>query len=223
MTNMISHQFFSHNSLNARKQKKILPTSYLQGQSAVSMRLPMLQHPLENKVTSLWELCPERNFLQSHLQNPDFFGSRVTVSQETSLVEVLAPMSLLYKVATCKNSTIKGLLYAARAVPSKDYFMHLTLKNTKKGCWVISPDYHASHPRHFCAVGDVIAQRYDVLWDWLWDACHMAGVCWGSCCKGFHSKEGPHYCFEQSLRNPTINLIHEFGNPLGIPYPSCTA
>ncbi len=63
-----------------------------------------------------------------------FFGSRVTVSQETHLVEVLAPMSLLYKVSTCKSSTIKGLLYAARAVPSKDYSMHLTLKNTKKGC-----------------------------------------------------------------------------------------
>jgi hypothetical protein len=36
-------------------------------------------------------------------------------------------------------------------------------------------------------------------------------------------EEGPHYRFEQSVRNPTINLIHEFGNPLGIPYPSCTA
>ncbi len=36
------------------------------------------------------------------------------------------------------------------------------------------------------------------------------------------SKEGPHYRFEQSARNPTINLIHKFGNPLGIPYLSCT-
>jgi hypothetical protein len=36
--------------------------------------------------------------------------------------------------------------------------------------------------------------------------------------KDFESKECPHYCFEQSARNPTINLIHEFGNPLGIPY-----
>ncbi len=72
-------------------------------------------------------------------------------------------------------------------------------------------------------LGTTVAQRYDVPWDWLWDACHNAGVCWGSCCKGFCSKKGPHYCFEQSARIPTINLIHEFGNPLGIPYPSCTA
>ncbi len=28
---------------------------------------------------------------------------------------------------------------------------------------------------------------------------------------------------EAVIRQATINLIHEFGNPLGIPYPSCTA
>ncbi len=38
-----------------------------------------------------------------------------------------------YKEATCESSTIKGLLYTAKAVPSKDYFMHLTLKKRKKG------------------------------------------------------------------------------------------
>jgi hypothetical protein len=38
-----------------------------------------------------------------------------------------------YKEATCKSSTIKGLLYAVKAVPSKDYIMHLTLKNARKG------------------------------------------------------------------------------------------
>ncbi len=65
-------------------------------------------------------------------------------------------------------------------------------------------------------LGMTVAWRYDVLWDWLWDACHMVGVHWGSHCKGFCSKEDPDYCFEQSARNPTINLIHEFGNP----YPS---
>jgi hypothetical protein len=42
-------------------------------------------------------------------------------------------MSLFYKAATCKSSTIKGLLYAAKPVPSKDYFTHLTLKNARKG------------------------------------------------------------------------------------------
>jgi hypothetical protein len=67
-----------------------------------------------------------------------------------------------------------------KAVPSKDYFTHMRTL--------------------------IIARRYDVPWDWLWDACHMAGVHWGSRWEGFRSKEGPHYCFEQSARNPTINL-----------------
>ncbi len=44
--------------------------------------------------------------------------------------------------------------------------------------------------------------RYDILWDWLLDACHMARVIWGTCCEGFCSKKCPHYCFEQSVRNP---------------------
>jgi hypothetical protein len=38
-----------------------------------------------------------------------------------------------YEEATCKSSTVKGLLYAAKAVPSKDYFTHPTLTNAKKG------------------------------------------------------------------------------------------
>jgi hypothetical protein len=38
-----------------------------------------------------------------------------------------------YKEATWESSTVKGLLYAAKAVPSKDYFTHLTLKKCKKG------------------------------------------------------------------------------------------
>ncbi len=92
-------------------------------------------------------------------------------------------------------------------------------------------------------LGTTVAQRYDVPWDWSWEAYHMAGVRWGTCCEGFCSKEGPHYCFEQSARNPlerdqvqialgnrpeavigqaTINLIHKFGNPLKIPYLCCT-
>ncbi len=105
-----------------------------------------------------------------------------------------------YKEASCESSTVKGLLYTVKSVPSKDYFTHLTLKNARKGCWMISPDYRASHPWRFCAVGDVVAERYDVPRDWLWDACHMAGVRWGYHCEGLCSKECSHYCLEWSTR-----------------------
>jgi hypothetical protein len=51
----------------------------LNGQSAVSTRLPTLQHLLEKQVTSLQKLCPTRNFLHTHLHEPEFiFGSQVT-------------------------------------------------------------------------------------------------------------------------------------------------
>jgi hypothetical protein len=61
----------------------------------------------------------------------------------------------------------------------------------------------------------IVARRFDIPRDWLWDACHMAGGRWGSRCEGFRSKEGPHYCFMQSVRNMTINLIHELEIPWG--------
>ncbi len=51
-------------------------------------------------------------------------------------------MCLFYKEATCK------------AVQKNYFFTHLTLKNTRKGCWVISPNYRPSHPGRFCTVRD---------------------------------------------------------------------
>jgi hypothetical protein len=46
--------------------------------------------------------------------------------------------------------------------------------------------------------------------------------------QSIHSKEGPHYRLganreEAVIRQATINPIHEFGHPLVIPYPGCTA
>ncbi len=154
----------------------------------------------KNKETTTNELRTRTTFHVSLTKN-SFFGSRVaSFTSDSSRLKYWLLRPFFYKEAICKGSTLKGLLYAAKAVPSKDYFTHLTLTITRKGRWVISPVYRASHPRHFCAVGDVVAQRYDVLCDWLWDACHMAGIHWGSRCKGFHSKEGSHYCLEQSVR-----------------------
>ncbi len=139
------------------KTKKSLLTSYVRGQLLT---------------------CPQPRIL--------FFGSRVAgFASDPSCLKNWLLCPFFYKEATCKGSTGKGLLYAAKAAPAKDYFMHLTLIIARKGRWVISPDYRTSHPRRFCAVGDVVAQRYDILRDWLWDACHMAGVRWGYHCEAF--------------------------------------
>jgi hypothetical protein len=146
------------------------------------------------------ELRTRTTFHVSSTKN-SLFGSRVAgFASNPSCLKYWLLHPFFYKEAICKGSTIKELLYAAKAVPWKDYFTHLPLTIARKGRWVISPDYRASHPRCFCAVGDVVAQRYDILCDWLWDACHMAGVHWRTRCEGLCSKEGPYYCLEQSAR-----------------------
>ncbi len=154
----------------------------------------------ENEEMTTNKLCSRPNFHVSSAKN-SFFGSRVAgFASDPSRLKYWLLCLVFYEDATCKASTVKGLPYPAKAVSSKDYFTHLTLTNARKGRWVISPDYGASHPRCFCAVGDIVAQRYDVPCDWLWDACHMAGVRWGSRRKGFCSEEGLHYCLEQRAR-----------------------
>ncbi len=62
-----------------------------------------------------------------------------------------------------------------------------------------------THARHthcaFRRLGTTANQRYDVPWDWLWEACQVARVCWGTHCEKFCSEGGPHYQIDQSARN----------------------
>ncbi len=120
---------------------------------------------------------------------PFFWFTSSGFASDPSCLKYWLLRPFFYEEAICKGSTGKGLPYAAKAVPAKDYFTLLTLIIAWKGRRVISPDYRESHPWRFCAVGDVVAQRYDVLYDWLWDACHMAGVRWGSRCKAFVARK----------------------------------
>jgi hypothetical protein len=144
----------------------------------------------ENKEITTDELHTRTTSHVSSTKNSFFFCSRVAgFASDPSCLKYWLLHPFFNKEAICEGSTRKGLPYATKAVSAKDYFTHLTLIIARKGCWVISPDYRASHPRHFCAVGDVVTQRYDVLCDWLWDACHMAGVHWGSRCKAFVARK----------------------------------
>ncbi len=115
----------------------------------------------------------------------------------------------------------------------------------EKGTWAISPNSCVSHPLHSHVFGYYSQSKYYVLQDWLWEACHKARVRWGARCKGFCSKEGPHYHFltkcqesagtqsgaksawegvwQLSFRQATINLICKVRNPFTTPVPGCTA
>ncbi len=182
------------------------------------------------------------------------------VSQETHLVTVLAPTSCFlwgsHKQKQYQERTslrIWGVQRRALQVSQPGYSAltwHHEHEPQEPQRWPrerVAEWSALTNARHaHCAprqLGTTANQRYDVPWDWLWDACQLAREHWGTCGKGFCSKEGPHYCMERSARNPlgrdqvqivlgnrleavigqtTINLIHEFGNHLRIPYPSCT-
>ncbi len=63
----------------------------------------------------------------------------------------------------------------------------------------------------------IVAWRYDVHRDWLWDACHMAGVHWRSCCKGFFKQGRPALLLYAKCKEHDNQPNSGVGNPLGIP------
>ncbi len=182
-----------------------------------------------------------RDFLQMHLQEPEIcFGSQLTCFKRDPSCHIETPTSLFYKEVFEQKWYQERTTYHAwgvpRRVPSSATSRILCSDVASWAQTSRTPKIHGtSRP-----LGMTAAQRNDVPRDWLWDACHLARVLWGNRCKGFCSKEGP---YEQSARNPlerdqvwkalgnypeavigqvTINL-QEFGNPLRIPYSSCTS
>ncbi len=149
-----------------------------------------------------------------------FFGSRVTRFIRDLSHRIETPTWNFTRRSTSKGGTGNGLLIVfleeSRMSTSSVSTGRLrsdslsgaeasgSQKNkttARKGRGAMSPDSCASHPLHFYAVGYYSQSKYDVPWDWLWEACHMARVHWEARCKVFCSKEGPHYRTERSVRN----------------------
>jgi hypothetical protein len=87
----------------------------------------------ENEEITTNKPCTRTTF-QPILNQEFLFGSQVAVFlRDPCHLKYWLLHPFFYKEATCEGSTIKGILYAAKAVPSKDYFTHLTLKNVRKG------------------------------------------------------------------------------------------
>jgi hypothetical protein len=71
----------------------------------------------------------------SSTKNSLFFGSQVAgFASDPSHLKYWLLHPFFYEEAICKGITGKGLPYAAKAVPAKDYFTHLTLIIARKGC-----------------------------------------------------------------------------------------
>jgi hypothetical protein len=89
----------------------------------------------EHKEITTDELSTRTTSHVSSTKNSFFFGSGVAgFASDPSCLKYLLLCLIFYEEAICKGSTGKGLPYAAKAVPAKDYFMHLTLIIARKGC-----------------------------------------------------------------------------------------
>ncbi len=171
-------------------------------------------------MTSLQNLCPTCEFFWTHLQEPEIFlGSQVTSFSRDPSCHIKTPTWNFYKEIYEQKWYQKGLLIALEEVRNKylqascQGFSALTWRHEhdpqepQRSRWPQERVAEQSAPtqaRHtHCAsrqLGTTADWRYDVPRDWLWDACLLARVCWGTRCKGFCRKEGLHYRIEQSAR-----------------------
>ncbi len=143
------------------------------------------------------------------------------ISEETPLVISRLLRKISTRRSSSKSGTGKNHLLRYLRSPMKSTFNRLC-KQTPLWCvlmskmpqepqrlrWLRERDIEQSAPTHtrhtHCAsrqLGTTANWRYDVPQDWLWDACQMARVHYGTHCEGFRSKEGPHYRIEQSAWN----------------------
>ncbi len=149
------------------------------------------------------------------------FGSRVMSFSRDPSCHFETPTWNFYEEIYQRKWYRKGPLIALLEESRKEYLQvslqadsaltHLHEKKPQEAWRTRRPqewDVEQSAPTHarhtHCAsrqLGTTANQRYAVHWDWLREACQMARVHWGTCSKGFHSKEGPHYRIDQSARN----------------------
>ncbi len=154
-------------------------------------------------------------------KSQNFFGSRVTSFWTDLSCHFETPMWNFYQRSTSKSGTRKDYLLHYLRSHVKSTFKRLC-RQTLLWCIVMSKmpqepkrlrgprerDIERSTPTHAChthcasrQLGTTADWRYDVSRYWLWDACQMARVRWGTHCEGFHSKEGLHYRIERSAWN----------------------
>ncbi len=161
------------------------------------------------------------NFGRTYKNQIFFLVHKWQESQETHLVILRLIRTFSTRRSTSKSGTGKDYLLHYLRSPTKSTFKCL-FKQTLlwrvimskmpqepwRSRWLQERDVEWSAPAHtrhtHCTsrqLGTTANQRCDIPWDWLQDACQMARVCWGTRCKGFCSREGPHYRIERSARN----------------------
>ncbi len=163
------------------------------------------------------------SYRRTHKSQNSFFGSRVTRFVRDPSRHIESPMLNFYDEIYKRRWYQNGLLITFLEESRKKYLMRLckqtllwlvimrkSLRNPEEQADHKKRDVEQSAPTHarhtHCAsrqLGTTADRWCDVPWDWLQKACHMdmARVRWGTRCKGFCSKEGPHHRMEQSASN----------------------
>ncbi len=157
-----------------------------------------------------------------HLQEPELlFGSRVTRFVRDPSCHIKTLTWNFYKeiyeqrwyqnrllIALPEESCEEYLKQLCKQTPLWLVVMRRSLRNPEEqdDCKKRDVEQSAlthSHHTHCVPIqlGTIADRRYDVHCDWLQEACQMARVRWGTCCKEFCSEEGLHYRMEQSARN----------------------
>ncbi len=110
-------------------------------------------------------------------------------------------------IAFLEESRKEYLKHLCKQTPLWLVVMSRSLRNSEEHDDHKKWDIEQSAPTHAChthcvpmQLGTTANQRPDVHRDWLWEACQMARIRWGTRCKEFCSEEGPHYRMEQSAR-----------------------
>ncbi len=194
----------------------------IQGQEVLSLQDAL---HCSTHLSIRWRHCkilrPTCDFLQMHLQEPEFFLVHECVSEVTRLVISRLLCEISTRRSTSKSGTGKVYLSHYLRRPAKSTFKHLckqtplwlvVMRKEPQEPWRTRRPWERdveqsalTHARHtHCAsrqLGTTADQRYDVPWDWLQEACQLAWVHWGTRCEGFRSKEGPHYQIDQSARD----------------------
>ncbi len=140
------------------------------------------------------------------------------VSEETCLIKfpLLCPFSM--RKSTSKSGTRNNYFTCLRSSATSTF--KCLIKDTplchehkpqepQRSSWPQEKDAEWSAPNNahhtHCAprqLGTTADQRYDVPQNWLWDACLLARVRWGTRREGTRSEEQLYYHIRQSGRNP---------------------
>ncbi len=172
-------------------------------------------------VIAKFSALPVTSYRHTYKSLISFLVHKRHVSEEMGLIIFRLLCEILTRRSTSKSGTKKDYFLHYLRSPAKITFKHLckqillwlvlmskTTQEPWRSRWPWERVFEQSAPTHGChthcisrQLGTTANWRYDIPQDWLWDACQIARVRWGTHCEGFCSKEGPHYHIEQSARN----------------------